>query len=140
MALTGGGWTVLYRWLSFEKDKVKWLLRWHQGDIFNLDPSGAFIKAPFSTAVGLITVCVVISGLFQLNVKTALKNRNTSRKVHHILGFILSIPIMLTAITGSIWAALKYWGGLDKESLKWLLHLHQVNSSFLFLRAVALVL
>jgi hypothetical protein len=125
MALTGGVWTILKRHLHASKDDVKWLIRWHQGDILNLDPSGKYIKTLFCVLAGLISIVTIVSGLLQLNLRSALHNRNKYRRFHQMFALISCLPLLVTATSGSIWAICRYWLEMDKVEIRWLIKLHQ---------------
>ena len=103
MAITGGWWAVSYRLLKAEKSTVKWLLNWHQGDFFSLD-----IKGPFCIAVMCGVTLLGISGILQLNYRSLKQNRNLIRRKHQLLAIIGGIPLIFGALTGGIWAFLRY--------------------------------
>lgn len=125
MALTGGVWTILKRHFHANKGDIKWLIRWHQGDILNLDPSGIYVKTLFCVLAGLISLVTIVSGMLQINTRSALYNRNKYRRFHQIFALISCIPLLVTAISGSIWAICRYWLAIDKAELRWLIKLHQ---------------
>lgn len=107
LAFTGGVWTILYRWFNFEKASVKWLILWHQGDIFNNDPTGMYIRAPFCLFMMVGTLILFLTGLMQFNVQSLLKNRNKSRRIHQWFALIVGFPLVMLALTGSSWAVAK---------------------------------
>jgi hypothetical protein len=104
MAITGGYWTVRYRAFGDEKSSVKWLLKWHQGDVFDIDPSGKVLKGPFCTAVMLGTIFIAVSGILNINTRSLKKNRNEYRSYHQFAAILSGIPLLFSAITGGFWA------------------------------------
>ena len=125
MATTGGLWSVAFRLLKYDKDSLKFLLRWHQGDFFS-GSNGEFVRAPVCITIGAITVIFAISGILQIRFKSMLRNRNKQRRYHQWLALITGVPLMIMAVTGGTWAALRYVVRAEKTSIKWLLKLHQV--------------
>lgn len=137
MALTGGIWAILYRWFYYEKWSVKWLITWHQGDIGNNDPTGQYIRAPFCIFITIGTFVLFFTGLMQFSLQSLLRNRNLSRRIHHWLALIAGLPLVVLAGTGGSWAVAKYdtfflethhfryYLGIPKEQIKWLIWLHQ---------------
>jgi hypothetical protein len=125
MSITGGLWTLLKRHFDASKDDVKWLITWHQGDIFSLDPSGVYIKAPFCILGGFLCSIVIFSGIKLISIKSLFYNRNKYRRCHQFLGIISCLPLVLTVLSGSLWALCRYWLGYDKTDIRWLLRLHQ---------------
>jgi hypothetical protein len=107
MAVTGGVWTLAYRSLGFSKSSVRWLVNWHQGDIFNSDPTGIYIKAPFCVAVMCGVVLLGISGLLQYNTRSLKSNRNIYRRNHQIFAIMGGLPLIFGAVTGGVWALLR---------------------------------
>lgn len=132
MAVTGGGWTLAYRVAGAGKADVKWMLRWHQGDVFDRDSTGAYVRAPFCAAVGVATIGLAASGATMLSTRSARKNRNTYRRAHQVLSWAAGLPLAMMGATGGAWAVGKYWLGLPKADLKWLLWLHQGGLEMLF--------
>eukprot|EP00040_Diaphanoeca_grandis_P041391 m.262889 g.262889 ORF g.262889 m.262889 type:complete len:247 (+) comp47551_c0_seq1:223-963(+) len=127
MALTGGIWAIRYRVLGAEKSDVKWMVHWHQGDVMQVDDDGIYIKAPYCIMVGLITFTFSTTGiLLQCSRKTSVQTiTNPFRRAHHVISLVIGIPITMMATTGGLWAFLRYWAGVDKQSIKWLIWLHQ---------------
>jgi hypothetical protein len=129
MALTGGIWCVCRRWLGFEKEAVKWMLIWHQGDVFGTDPTGVYIRAPYTLALGLCVMYMAISGLSMLDSAAMAKRRKvagwTARTVHQAVATVAVAPLVLLAFTGATWAVCRYWVGMEKQTVRFLLIWHQ---------------
>jgi hypothetical protein len=134
MSLTGGLWTIAYRWLNFDKAAVKWLLRWHQGDVLNIVSlfsdkyeESYLLRTLFCSFVGLTTLAMAITGICMINFKSMLQNRNKFRRFHQMYAFAFSVPLIVICLTGSLWAVAKYVFQYEKDSIKWMMTLHQVN-------------
>lgn len=108
MAISGGIWAICFRSLNFNKASVKWLIRFHQGDILDMDKTGFYVKAPFCIAVMIGTCVMIFTGICQLNRQSMLKNRSKSRMYHQWLALFAAFPLLMMAITGGIWAVAKY--------------------------------
>ena len=104
MAITGAYWAVRYRILGDDKSSVKWLLKWHQGDFFDIDPSGKLLKGPFCAAVMLGTVVKAATGILNISIRSLKKNRNEYRSYHQLFAILGAIPLLFSAITGGAWA------------------------------------
>ena len=108
MAATGGLWAMCYRSFHFEKLSVKWLIRFHQGDIFDIDSTGMYVKAPFCAGVMIGTCIMVFTGIYQINQQSMFKNRNKPRQYHQWLALLVALPLLMMSITGGLWAIAKY--------------------------------
>ena len=107
MAITGAIWTLFYRWFHFEKNTVKWLILWHQGDFYNTDPTGMTIRAPFCIFMTIGTLFLFITGVMQFSSQSLLRNRNQFRKFHQLFALLAGFPLVMLSITGSSWAIAK---------------------------------
>jgi hypothetical protein len=125
MAMTGGIWAACYRSLGYEKAAIKWLIRFHQGDVLDIDSTGFYIKAPFCVAVMVGTCVMVFTGLYQFSLQSMLKNRSRPRMYHQWFALFAALPLLIMAVTGGIWAVAKYVLLMKKEDIKWLILLHQ---------------
>ena len=129
MALTGGIWCICFRWLSMEKMTVKWMLIWHQGDVFGIDPTGVYVRAPYTLALGICTLYMAFSGVRMLDSAAMAKRRKvtgwTARTTHQAVATVAVAPLVLLAATGAGWAVCRYWIGVEKQSIKFLLRWHQ---------------
>ena len=107
MALTGGGWALLYRIFGLDKASVKWMIRFHQGDLFDIDSSGKYVKAPYCVCVMIGTLAMIISGVAQLNSSFQSNSKNYFRQWHYSLALATAIPLSITCFTGGTWAFLR---------------------------------
>ncbi len=45
--------------------------------------------------------------------------------IHQWFAIICGLPLVILALTGTIWAIGKYYLGMTKDQIKWLIWLHQ---------------
>ena len=107
MALTGGGWALFYRILAVDKASVRWMIRFHQGDLLDIDSSGMYVKAPYCICVMIGTLTMIITGIAQLNSNLQSNSKNYFRQWHHSLALATAIPLTITCVTGGTWAFLR---------------------------------
>ena len=104
LAISGSFWSISNHWLKYPKNEIKWLIIWHQGDLFFQDPTGQYIRTPFCVIIMIGTILLFITGIKQLNQQSLLNNRNKWRRRHQLFGLIIGFPLLLLALTGGLWA------------------------------------
>ncbi len=51
----------------------------------------------------------------------------SSRRIHATLALVVLFPLFLTTVTGLIYRTARYWFNASKESVHWLLDIHQMS-------------
>jgi hypothetical protein len=150
-AVTGGMWTLEKHWLGIPKPS-KWLMQWHQGDLWlgwtaaaerkeGKEKEGEGREGPrqglpltksyreqYMWCVGLCGVMHFSSGYAMtastLWDKQVAQQGYKARQWHHYAAILFGWPLTLTIVSGCAYRLLRIYG-FEKTSVRWVLDLHQ---------------
>jgi uncharacterized iron-regulated membrane protein len=117
-AITGIIYRVGRSWFDFTKETGNEVLYFHTGAWFGTHGSVIYV-----ILLGLGLLFLVISGLWMW--KTSQSPKNKTRKSHRIIAVILSLPLIITAVTGIAYHVGEKWLHADEKTLKLIMNLHQ---------------
>lgn len=116
-ALTGMGYRLGRRWFGLERDSVGWLMDVHTGEWL-----GAALSPFYVLVAGLGLVFLLVTGLVML------RQRGSKIRVrvwHRVLGAVLLLPLLATAVTGAAYKVGFAWLGWGKGDGEWLMTIHE---------------
>jgi hypothetical protein len=116
-ALTGMGYRLGRRWFGLERDSVGWLMDLHTGEWL-----GGALSPFYVLVAGLGLVFLLGTGLVML------RQRGSKIRVrvwHRVLGAVLLLPLLATAVSGAAYKVGHAWFGWGKGDGDWLMTIHE---------------
>lgn len=117
-AATGLIYRVGRAWFSMSKETGGKILHLHTGEWLGEDAS-----VIYSFLLGSILLMLIFSGLWIY--LTSKSPKPGARKTHRLLSIVLTLPLIITAVTGIAYQAGGLWFNADEGTLKLLMSLHQ---------------
>lgn len=117
-AISGITYRVGRSWFDFTEETGGVVLIFHTGEWFGMHGSVVYV-----ILLGLGLLFLVISGLWMW--KTSQSPKNKTKKSHRIIAVMLSLPLIITAVTGIAYQVGGKWLHADEKTLKLIMNLHQ---------------
>lgn len=115
--LTGVAYRTGYAWFSLPKGSGNWLMDIH---------SGEWLGSPLSSIYLLLAggglIAMALTGIIMLCRRGS---KNPSRMRHRLLGWIMLVPLLATAITGIIYKIGSQYFGLSDAAKNVMMQIHE---------------
>lgn len=99
----------IFQILRSPKDERYWDAKDDEWKWYDYD---AVIKAPYCIVLGILVFAMIVSGTSMWQKPSMVRrNRNVLRRWHHALSYVVSIWLLLAAVTGQMWAMTRWWIG-----------------------------
>jgi hypothetical protein len=118
-AITGLLYTILKNVFQIPKERIKWLMVIHQGNLFDSDGFKTFYCALLAL---LLILGVVFTGFSMLRFNS--KPLRSMRQFHHQFAIVFWVPLAIIVASGGIYRVVRYFNLVEKHTAHMLIWFH----------------